>query len=99
MSLLSRSGRMVNSRATNFYYSFLFLPREKRRAVEAVYAFARHGDDLADGDLSAQEARRGIAGYREALDRCYAAPQTRDSLPPDLAALADAVERYRIPRW
>ena len=76
MSVLPSTARLparfTTSRATNFYYSFLFLPREKRRAIESVYAFARRGDDLADGDLPPDEAAREIARYREALDRCYA---------------------------
>ena len=38
------------SPATNFYYSFLVLPRQKRRAMCALYAFLRHTDDLGDND-------------------------------------------------
>lgn len=63
--------RLTASRATNFYYSFAFLSPEKRRAMEAVYAFARRGDDLVDNGLAPDEARRRLAEYRLALDRCY----------------------------
>ncbi len=94
MSALSQPGHFTNSRATNFYYSFLFLPREKRRAIEAVYAFARRGDDVADGALASEEASREIARYREALEDCYAG---RGSTP-ELRALAESVARYKIPR-
>ncbi len=104
MSKLSGRGRYTSARATNFYYSFVFLPREKRKAIEAVYAFARRGDDLTDGDLTREEAALGISGYRQVLDACYA-PGCRDgrrerdrSGVPELPALAEAVERYRIPR-
>src|SRR5204863_7428991 len=76
MSVLPSTARLparfTTSRATNFYYSFLFLPPEKRRAIEAVYAFARRGDDIVDGDLPAQDAARELALYREALDASYA---------------------------
>lgn len=98
MSPLSRPRHFTTSAATNFYYSFLFLPPEKRRAIEAVYAFARRGDDLADEDLPSGQAREGIALYRKALDECYAGRVTNPVHSPELAALAEAVERYKIPR-
>ncbi len=91
---LSQRGHFTSARDTNFYYSFLFLPPEKRRAIEAVYAFARRGDDLADGSLKPEEAGQEIARYRQALDECYAG---RGSTP-ELAALAETIARYKIPR-
>ncbi len=101
LSAASTNRRFTNALATNFYYSFIFLPREKREAVEAVYAFARRGDDLADGALSPERAEREIARHREALDRCYAgAVAEHDEAPAgrELSALARAIRRYRLPR-
>src|SRR2546426_3438164 len=102
MSVLPSTARLparfTTSRATNFYYSFLFLPREKRRAIESVYAFARRGDDLADGDLGPDEAAREIARYREALDGCYAGRTDGHNSAPEISALAETVQRYKIPR-
>jgi len=97
MKMLSGKLRLTSATMTNFYYSFVFLPREKRRAIEAIYAFARRGDDVADGGLSPEDAARGIARYRKALDDCYL---RRDISPedPELAALAESVERFKIPR-
>lgn len=92
------SDYFTTSRATSFYYSFLFLPREKRRAIEAVYAFARRGDDLADGDLAPEKARRELLRYREALEQCYARRPANPHGRAELATLAETVERYRIPR-
>jgi len=40
--------RVARSRARNFYYSFLLLPRQKRRAMCALYAFNRVCDDMSD---------------------------------------------------
>jgi phytoene synthase len=87
----------TNALATNFYYSFVFLPREKRRAIEAVYAFARRGDDISDSGLSPEEAARELARYREALNTCYAGPDVKRG-GPELEALAETVARYKIPR-
>jgi 15-cis-phytoene synthase len=94
--------RLTNARATNFYYSFVFLPREKREAIEAVYAFARRGDDLADGKLAPEQARSEIAKYRGLLDSCYSAnghgaAQAVDGAR-ELSALAASVRRFKIPR-
>ena len=92
--------RFTSAAVTNFYYSFVFLPREKRRAIESVYAFARRGDDLVDGDLAADEATGEIARWRELLDECYADGQPSRGLgnDPALQALAETVHRYPIPR-
>lgn len=90
------------SRLTNFYYSFLFLPKEKRHAVQAVYNFARRGDDIVDEDLSGEDAARALTAYCRDLDFCYLVGATRalpdQEVPPDLHALAEAVRKYRIPR-
>ena len=58
--------RGMNRRAgSNFRAGFLLLPREKRRAMEALYAFMRHTDDLADDikprPLVAPAERKGRA--------------------------------------
>ncbi|HUU14712.1 MAG TPA: presqualene diphosphate synthase HpnD [Terriglobia bacterium] len=94
MSLFSRNSRFTSASTTNFYYSFVFLPAEKRRAIEAVYAFARRGDDVTDSGLEPEAAGREIARYRQALDQCYAG----NGETPELRALAESIERFRIPR-
>lgn len=87
----------TDSRTTNFYYSFLFLPAEKRRAIEAVYAFARGTDDAADSQPGSLTAQREIGRYRKLLAACY--DGGGDSLnTPASRALAEAVRRFRIPR-
>jgi len=84
----------TTSTATNFYYSFVFLPAEKRRAIEAVYHFARRGDDITDGSLTRAESAKEIDAYRSALDECFVGR----GATPELQALAEAVRRFRIPR-
>lgn len=90
----------TNARTTNFYYSFVFLPREKRQAIEAVYAFARRSDDAADSRQSPEEARQALCRCRRDLERCYAefGGQGARDFTPELAALAEAVHRFSIPR-
>ncbi|MDN5751579.1 MAG: squalene/phytoene synthase family protein, partial [Pseudonocardia sp.] len=45
--------RITRSQAKNFSYGIRLLPAPKRRALSAVYAFARRVDDIGDGDLPA----------------------------------------------
>jgi len=94
MAVPLKNRQSTTSTATNFYYSFVFLPREKRRAIEAVYAFARRGDDIVDSGLEPERAAEEMARYREALDDCYAGR----AVTPDLRALAQSVARFKIPR-
>jgi phytoene synthase len=80
--------------ARNFYYAFLVLPREKRDALCAVYAFMRHCDDLCDepGVLLA-ERRARLEAWRETMQQVLAGQATDD---PVLFALADAQQRFSI---
>lgn len=97
MNVPTKNTHFTNAGVTNFYYAFVFLPPEKRLAIEAVYAFARRGDDVADSDLEPAEAAASLARYREALDACFANDASRlDS--PELRALAEAIKRFKIPR-
>jgi len=81
--------RVTRERAKNFAYGIMVLPREKRRAIAAVYAFAREVDDVADGTLPAAEKRAQLEALRAALD---APPASAMQL-----ALSDARERFDIP--
>jgi phytoene synthase len=82
--------RITRRRARNFAYGIMLLPREKRRAIAAIYAFARRVDDIADGELPAAEKRVRL----EQLAAALAGPTGNDAL---LVALADARRRFRIP--
>ncbi|TAM81693.1 MAG: squalene synthase HpnD [Acidobacteria bacterium] len=99
MSLRQPSQRFTNASITNFYYSFVFLPREKREAIEAVYSFARRSDDVADSNLPAEVARQQLELCWKDLDRCYrVGALPGHDFSPELAALARAVHRFQIPR-
>jgi phytoene synthase len=92
-----KGSRAASFRRTNFYFSFVILPRAKRRAIEAVYAFARRGDDIVDSGLSPAEATRQIALYRQALDACFAERGAAFD-DPELAPLAESIQKFKIPR-
>lgn len=56
---------------TNFYYSFLFLPKLKRQAIETVYAFCRLVDDIVDGDLKVNDAHSELKLWRAEIKECF----------------------------
>ena len=88
-------GRITRREARNFAWGILLLPRPKRHAVAALYAFARRVDDLADDPVLPAGVRRAQ------LERCRAAVEALPSAPaedPVLVALADAMRRYSVPR-
>ena len=82
--------RLTRREARNFAYGIMVLPRPKRQAIAAIYAFARQVDDVADGDLPVDEKRARLQELHAALD----AVPGEDAM---LVALADARSRYPIP--
>jgi 15-cis-phytoene synthase len=86
---------ITRQNAKNFYYGFLVLPRRKREALCAVYAFMRRCDDIADDPkLSPDERRRQLDAWLDALHRAQQGHPTDDAI---LLALCDAQRRYAIP--
>jgi 15-cis-phytoene synthase len=86
---------ITRTNAKNFYYAFLVLPKRKREALCAVYAFMRRCDDIADdATLSLEERRFKLDSWLDALHR---AQQGEPSDDPILLALTDAQRRYTIP--
>jgi len=80
--------------ARNFFYAFLVLPREKRDALCAVYAFMRHCDDLCDEpEVPLAERRARLEAWRQTMQQALAGAATDD---PVLFALADAQRRFQI---
>jgi phytoene synthase len=81
--------------AKNFYYAFLVLPRRKREALCAVYAFMRRCDDITDDPkLSTEERRQQLESWLDSLHRAQQGNPTDDAI---LLALTDAQRRYAIP--
>ncbi len=83
-------GRITRREAKNFAYGIMVLPKAKRQAIAAIYAFARSVDDVADGELPPEQKRVKLEELRAALDS--------DPADPVFVALGDARERFGIPR-
>lgn len=56
---------------SSFYYSFLFLPKERRRAITALYAFCREVDDAVDEPSDPATARATLAWWRNEVAQLY----------------------------
>ncbi len=77
---------------SSFYYSFLFLPPERRRAITALYAFCREVDDVVDECTDAAVARAKLAWWRkEVAAACRGGAQH-----PVARALAEVAPRYNL---
>ncbi len=86
---------IARRQAKNFYFAFLALPRHKRNAICAVYAFMRHADDISDEEsLSKADRRARMAAWTDAWHRAAETGSTDD---PVFIALNDARIRFRIP--
>jgi phytoene synthase len=81
--------------AKNFYYSFLVLPKQKRLAMYAMYAFMRHADDLADDEtLPVAERRTKAKAWIAEWRRASAGAQTEN---PVFIAVRDVQKQFKIP--
>jgi phytoene synthase len=88
--------RITWEQARNFAYGIRLLPPPKRRALAAVYAYARRIDDLGDGDLPAADKAAALEACRPQVD-ALTAGEAADATDPVLVALADAGRRFRVP--
>lgn len=86
---------IARAAAKNFYYAFLVLPKPKREALCAVYAFMRRCDDIVDdASVSVRERRQKLAQFLDAVHSAQLGHATDD---PILLALTDAQRRFSIP--
>ena len=77
---------------SSFYYSFLFLPPVRRRAITALYAFCREVDDVADEVHDADVARAKLQWWRAEVANLFAGKP----LHPVTQALAPAVAQFGV---
>ena len=77
---------------SSFYYSFLFLPEERRRAITALYAFCREVDDVVDDCSDPATARATLGWWRQELAAAFhGTPQH-----PVTRALAEVAPRFNL---
>ena len=79
---------------TSFYYSFLFLPPERRRAITALYAFCREVDDVVDEVSDPDLARTKLAWWRKEVGAIFSGTPQH----PVALALQPVVAAYRLPQ-
>ena len=87
--------RQVRAASTSFYWAMRVLPRPRREAIFAVYAFCRAVDDIVDDETTGPaEKARGLDRWRRDIDAIYAG-EARDALG---RALAAAVADFAVRR-
>ena len=103
--------RVARAAHSNFYHAFFLLPKPKRDALAALYAFMRLVDDVSDEGQDLAAKQRGLARWRAALDQAItgraqvfdgtaalASPATAlNSAAEILPALVDTMLRYKMP--
>ena len=82
------------SSGSSFYYSFLFLPPNRRRAITALYAYCREVDDVVDECEDAQIAATKLVWWRAELDRLYAGKPEH----PVTQALLPILKEFALPQ-
>ena len=82
------------SSGSSFYYSFLFLPPNRRRAITALYAYCREVDDVVDECLDPQIAATKLVWWRTELDRLYAGKPEH----PVTQALLPVLKEFTLPQ-
>lgn len=78
---------------SSFYYSFLFLPVEQRRAITALYAFCREVDDIVDECSDPAVAHRKLDWWQGEIEQCFAGKPRH----PVSLALQQPVRSYNLP--
>jgi len=85
----------VKRSGTSFGAGMAILPKKRREAMHAIYAFCREVDDIADDDgISRDERRRRLADWRKEIDRLY---EGRPQFPTGIALL-EPVRNYDLPK-
>ena len=86
---------------SSFPLAFLLLPRAKRHAMDALYAYMRITDDLSDEDGPVERKREQLRDWRQALESACETERFPATLPPRvtliLPAVVDTVRRFDIP--
>jgi 15-cis-phytoene synthase len=92
--VLAALRRLVGATGSNFYYSFLLLPKAKRRAITDVYRFARLLDDVVDEDIQGRDPHAELQTWRDEVEFIYrGTPTTKFG-----DQLMESIEEFDIPK-
>ena len=83
----------ASSSGSSFYYSFMFLPPERRQAITALYAFCREVDDVVDECHDLQVAQTKLDWWRNEVRQVYGGQPQH----PVGQALKDVIQRFPLP--
>ena len=83
----------TSSSGSSFYYSFMFLPLDKRRAITALYAFCREVDDVVDECSDEQVARITLNWWRSQVAEIYAGTKPQH---PVAQALVPVIQQFKL---
>ncbi len=89
---LAAVGSIVKGAGTSFYRGMKVLPRDRRAAMYAIYAFCRIVDDVADEPAPLPQKVAGLDAWRNRIERLYAG-QSDDAVT---RVLRLATERYAL---
>ncbi len=89
-----KSAEAIARSRSNFYYSFIVLPLEKRRAFCAVYAFMRYCDDISDGSAAPEAKFAMLRDWRAQLSAAFSGSLRNNRILP---AFRDTVTNFSIP--
>jgi 15-cis-phytoene synthase len=92
--VLGAGHQWARATSSNFYYSFLLLPKAKRRAIKDVYAFCRLLDDIVDEDQSGRNAHHELAFWRKEVESWYQGYHTT----PMGEQLLPSIEEFDLPK-
>jgi phytoene synthase len=96
--------RATRRHARSFYFASHTLPRDKRSAAYAVYAFCRHVDDAVDVATQPDHRAETMMELRQLLESAYAYVNSGAAVRPQWTQLAwfpffrETVQRFQIPR-
>ncbi len=91
---MQHSRAITRQSASNLALAFVLLPRPKREAMSALYAFCREVDDIADDESVALEARKELLrGWREDIRRAYATETPRYPVNRELQPI---IHQYQL---
>ena len=81
---------------SSFYYAFLFLPKARRAAITAFYAFCREVDDVVDEMVDPGVAATKLAWWQTEVARAFSGNPSQPATHPVMKALMPLCATYGI---